>query len=229
MGGFAGRCTSRGSQRRSARRIAPVLLLGVMLTGCGSAGPARDSRVLTAAGWVQRGVSLFRSATSVLVLPEADGETFCAYVQPSCNAYTITQSPNDVLHSNRDAPRVRRQYAAERGGHRRHHRLPRMVRLADELRSFHGSHRRGRYLPARWHTPGMADLGVPQLRHQRVDAGHPNAGADTQASTVAPERRDPGTLSNHSARYPAPRNAAKNPGNDTSAEPAPAISLSSPS
>lgn len=48
---------------------------------------------MTPADWVHRGLSLFRSATSVLVLPDADGEGFCAYVQPSCTAYTITQSP----------------------------------------------------------------------------------------------------------------------------------------
>lgn len=74
----------------------------------------------------------------------------------------------------------------------------------------------------------MADLAIPRLRHQRFDARHPNAGAHFQ-SFLALERPDPGTLSERSAGYTAPRSVAKKPGNDTDAASAPAISLSSPS
>ena len=73
--------------------MVPVFLLGIVLAACGAAAPAQHSRTLTPADWVHRGLSLFRSATSVRVDPGADGEGFCEYVQPSCAAYTITQSP----------------------------------------------------------------------------------------------------------------------------------------
>ena len=96
MRGFGGRCTARGTKRRGAPRIATVFLLGVALTACGAVAPGHGSNALTPDDWVHRGISLFRSATSVLVIPDADGEGFCGNVQPSCAAYTITQSPTST-------------------------------------------------------------------------------------------------------------------------------------
>ena len=96
MGAFAARFSAHGRKRRGVRHIATVFLLGVTLTACGSAAPAHGSNAVSPDDWVQRGVSLFRSATSVLVLPDADREGFCGNVQPSCAAYTITQSPTST-------------------------------------------------------------------------------------------------------------------------------------
>ena len=47
---------------------------------------------MTPSAWVQRGIDQFRAATAVRVDPGADGEGFCGNVQPTCNAFTLTQT-----------------------------------------------------------------------------------------------------------------------------------------
>jgi len=75
------------NQRRFYAAIAVVVPLCIVLSACST-----DKANLTPAQWVQQGIANFRAATSVFVVPDADGEANCEEVVNPCVGFTLTQT-----------------------------------------------------------------------------------------------------------------------------------------